>query len=192
MVRKERQILSAPLLEDGISPARSTWTKGTGVTAIEHKALVPKRIRITLSGFVISITAALDYAGTKLMDLPDSNMLILGCETDLELVKGEVTNGLEAATDINMGVGTAVASNATLSSTMQNVVEVDALTASDASPAWDAQMADNSTTVPPIVLADAAANALYLNLAAAITADDTLTVSGTIDLYVLDIGNLTS
>lgn len=189
MVRKENQVVLAPRMQDGIT--LTTSAPGVGATLSDQVA-VPRRLRLTLSGFSIAITAALDYAGTKLVSLPDSNILILGCEADLELVKGEVTNGLEDTTDINVGIGTAVASNATLSSTMQDVLEVAAFTATDASPAYDLHSADNSTSVLPIPLADGASNGLWLNLAATITADDALTVSGTVDIFYLDLGNKTS
>lgn len=186
---KINQSVLARNWDDGYTA--TTSAPGTGVTLIDE-ALSTRRMRLTLSDFSVAITAALDYGGTKLVDLPDKNILILGAEVDCTLTKGGTTNGLEAATDINVGIGTATASNATLSSTMQNIIEVTAYTANTITHEFEVHANDNSTSVMPIVLADGASNALFLNLAASITADDTMTASGIIDFFWIDLGNLSS
>jgi len=176
----------------GSSAAGSTVTPNTNVATTFDRVRMPRHVRLTLSGFTVSVAEADDYGGTKLCDLPDENLVLLAVEADLELVKGEVTNGLEAATDVTVAIGTAVASNSTLSGAMVDVITGIALTATDASPAFQIHSSADGTLSYPILLADGASAALYLNAAASITADDALTVSGTIDLFFVDVGNVTS
>lgn len=185
------EMTSDVVVKEGNS-AGGALTPGTGVAATFDRLRATRHVRLTLTGFVVDITAALDYGGTKIVDLPDSNLVLLGIEADLEMVKGEVTNGLEAATDITVAIGTAVASNATLSAAMEDVMDAIAYTASDASPAHQIHSHADAALSYPILLSDAAALALFFNLAATITADDALTISGTIDLYFVDVGNVTS
>lgn len=194
MARKERQALLAPAIVPirGGALAGGAIEPNTGVAVTSDQMRAVRRVRLTLTNVVVSVTAANDYGGTKIADLPDTNLLLLATEVDLELVKGGVTNGIVAATDVNVAIGTAVASNATLSGAMVDVMSITALTATDASPAYQAHSQADGTLSYPIELADSATLALYLNVAASITADDTITASGTIDLVLIDIGNQTS
>jgi hypothetical protein len=179
--------VEVPNLRDEVA---LTAAAATSVT-LEDKALVCRKLTLTVTDLVLSLTQALDYIGAKLCDLPDSNLMLLGCEVDLECVKGETSNGLESGTDITLAIGTAVASASTLATTMENVIELQLLDADDATPAYLDHSESNATALP-ITLADGATNALYLNLAAAVTADDTLTCTGTVTLYYVDLGNLSS
>jgi hypothetical protein len=149
---------------------------------------VVRHAKITLTDLVVAIAEADDFGGSKILDLPDSNILILTAETDLSMVKDGV--GIVAATDITVGIGSAIASNSTLSGLMIDVL-TDALT-DDVDPAiW--QSHTNEQATPALAfLDDAAAGALFLNAAATLTTDGDLTVSGTIDLYYIDTGNETS
>lgn len=159
------------------------------ITSQSERAV--RQVRLTLSELSVAIAEADDYGGTKICDLPDKNIMILGCECDLVLTKGGTTNGLEAGTDINTAIGTAVASNSTLSGAMVDVVDI--VTNTDASLTHDMEAHSQANTPAnmPLEVGDGA-TALYLNLAAAITADDAMTASGTIDLYYIDLGNVTS
>lgn len=193
MTRKERQAthFAGPVTMSG-DDAGGTPAPGTGVAIASDRIRPVRHVRLELSGFILSIAADDDFGGTKLCDLPDSNITLLAVELDLELVKGGVVNGLVAATDVTVAVGTAVASNSTLSGAMVDVLTGIALTAADLSPALQIHSHADGTLDYPIELADAATLALFLNAAAAITADDALTISGTVDLYYLDVGNVTS
>lgn len=187
---RQRLLLQGGL--DALSVAGAQPEPNTGVTLMDDAALAVRKMHLYLDGVTLSVDEGDDYGSFKIADLPDKNLQLVACEVDLELVKGEVTNGLEAATDLDMAVGTAAASNATLSGAMVNVIEKDDLNAADASPAWQAHSADNASSVLPIHLADGASNALYLNCAASITASDALTVTGSVYLYYIDTGNETS
>ncbi len=161
-------------------------------TLREDEALVIRKVTVSLDSLVITHTEALDYSSVKIADMPDSNLLYLSVEADLECVKGEVTNGLEDTTDITLAVGTVAASNSTLSATMQDLIELETLTPTDASPAYQKHSADQSTIPMPYQRPDAATNAIYLNLAAATTEDDTLTCTGSITVRYIDLGNVIS
>ena len=164
----------------------------SGATLLLDEALAVRKAVIQLTNLVLTHTQALDYSSAKIADMPDSNILYLGCEVDLELVKGEVTNGLEAGTDMTVAIGTLAASNSTLSTTMQDIQELLLLDASDASPAYQQHSNDQSTIPMPYRRNDTATQELYLNLAASTTADDTLTCTGTVTVYYIDLGNVTS
>jgi hypothetical protein len=168
-----------------------TMPSGMGV---DYALLTPYKATLNLSGKTLSVTEALDYGSLLLMTWPDRNIHILGMEVDLVLVKGDVTNGLEAAVDIDVGMGSTAASAQTLATTMIDYLEKQDLDTDALSLDLEVNVLGQSTATFPKQLADAAANKLYLNcgVPAGITADDALTVSGSIDLYFIDLGNRTS
>ncbi len=187
MVAIERQRVIRPNAADGFS--QLIGEAGTGVT-IENKELQVKRARLTLSGAVITVTQALDYGSLKIVDLPDTNLMLLGMELDLVVTKQGNTNGIVAASDLDMAVGTAPASNATLSGTMLDVIEKADLDTDALAVDFNAHSNDQATALFPRKIGDNASSALYLNLAVAITADSSVTVDGTIDIYYVDVGGL--
>lgn len=202
-MRKERQqvVLQGGAVLDGEiqAPAGSSAGGGAvtanaagGVTALFDRMRAVRHVRLVLADVSIAVLAANDYGGVKLCDIADTNIMLLAIEANLELVKGLTENGIVGTTDVTVAVGTAVASNATLSGAMVNVLTGIALTATDETPAYQIHSQADATLNYPIELADAATLALYLNVAASITANDTITASGTVDLYFVDIGNTTS
>lgn len=173
--------------------ADSFLTPNTGVAETFHFVKGVQQIRMTLTNFVVPVLAANDYGGTKLCDLPPTNLLLFALEVNLITTKGGVTNGLVAATDIAMSIGTVTASSTTLNSTMANAMASQAITADLLTNAL--QVHTLATTPAELGILDGAPTAaLFLNVAAAagITADDVLTVNGTIDIFILDLGNVTS
>lgn len=144
--------------------------------------------RITLTELAVAVTAANDFGGSKICDLPDSNILILGAEANLSLDKDGT--GIVAATDLVVGIGTAVASNSTLSGAMIDVL-TDALT-DDVDPAIFAQHTNDLSTPALVFVDDGAAAGLFLNVAATLTVDGSVLATGTIDIYYIDTGNVTS
>lgn len=186
-VQKNRQPLLAPQLMDGLS--LKVTEPGTGA-AITDEAVVPRRARITLTNATLTITAALDYGSLKVCDLPNRNLMLLAVEADLTLVKQGNTNGLLAATDLDVGMGTAPASATTLATTMIDVLEKVDVDTDALSVTFQRHSNDQATATFPKRIADDANAALYLNAVAiaGITADSTLTVSGTIDVIYVDVG----
>lgn len=186
-VQKNRQPLLASQLMDGLS--LKVTEPGSGV-AITDEAVIPRRARLTLTNAVLTITAALDYGSLKLCDLPDRNLMLLGVEVDLTLVKQGNTNGLLAATDLDLGVGTAAASATTLATTMIDVIEKVDQDTDALSVTMQRHSNDQATATFPKRIVDGSSSALYLNAVpiAGITADSTLTVSGTVDIFYMDVG----
>lgn len=190
MTEKVRGALLAPQLKDGVT-VQAIEAQGTGVTGYDQMVTV-RRLRLVLSGFTIAVLEANDYGGTKLVDLADRNLMLLGMEVDCVVTKQGNTNGIVAATDITVSIGTAVAAATPLASTAIDVIETASLTADALAVDFEAH-SNNQSTVPfPKKLADSATLALYMNAAASITADSSLSVSGIIDIFYIDLGNLSS
>ncbi len=158
---------------------------------VDYQLVTPQKVTLKLTDQVVSITAALDYGSVELLTWPDRNLHILGMEVDLELVKGNLSTGIVAATDLDVGVGSTAASAQTLATTMIDYLEKQDLDATDVSPALQVNVLGQSTATFPKQLADSATNKLFLNigLPTPVTVDDTVTATGTIDLYVIDLGN---
>ena len=151
-----------------------------------------RKVTVTLDPLSLAVTEALDYGSVAFVDLGDTNMMLLACESDLVVTKGGVVTGIVAATDLDMAIGTAAASATTLATTMENVLDkldVDALGL-----VVDFDGHSSAATTMPLVIASGAANKLYINAVpiGGILADDTLSLSGTVTLYYIDLGNVTS
>jgi len=183
------------VLTEYYPPTANITAGGVAGVSVDKQDDVPailRKVTIQLAAASVAIAESEDYGSILLVDLPDTNMRVYSVEIDLELVKAETENGLIDTTDLTVGLGSAAASNATLSGTMIDRQEVTALTATDASPAWQDHSAANGTLAVPYEIADAATSKIYLNAAASIAADDTFTATGTITIIYLDLGNVTS
>lgn len=184
MSTKQTQVIQLPNLRDG---ARA-FTPGSSI-GLDLQAVVVKDLVFRLSSKSLAVGQALDYGSFKLCDLPDTNLLLLSVEVVMTIVKGGVTNGLVAATPLDMAIGTAAASNATLSATMLDVIEKADVDTAALSVTWLAHSSDQLTAVFPLKLADGPSNGLWINCAAAITADDALSLTGTVRVRYIDLGN---
>lgn len=184
-----RQKTAAPQLRDGSPLLTPSSSIGTDIAL-----LTPYKVTLNLSSETLSMAAADDYGSLELCTWQDRNIHLLAMEADLVLLKAGTTNGLVAATDLDVAIGSAAASNNTLSATMIDRIEKVDVDTNALSVDFEAHTAGQSTATFPMQIADGATNKLYLNVAAdgGITADDTLAVSGSIDLYFVDMGNRTS
>jgi hypothetical protein len=160
------------------------------VATIEQQRV--QKVTLTLTALVLPVTAALDYAGVAFADLGDTNLMLLGCEADIVVTKGNESTGIEAAVDLDMAIGTATASATTLAGAMEDVLDKIDLDADTLDVDFDGH--SQAATTMPLFLPDGAANQLFINcgLPVGITVDDTLTMSGTVTLYYIDLGNVTS
>lgn len=186
MAFKTRQQGRASQLRDG-SPLITPFS----TNGVDYQLATPQRATLNLTGQVVSITAALDYGSVQLLAWPDRNIHIYGMEVDLELTKGNLSTGIVAATDLDVGIGSTAASAQTLATTMIDYMEKQDLDASDLTPALQVNVMGQSTATFPKQLPDSATNTMHLNigLPTPVTVDDTVTAAGTIDLYFIDLGN---
>lgn len=149
-----------------------------------------QRIQVTLTNLVLTVDNTLDYGSKALFTLPNYNLICIGCEPSLTVTKGNITNGILTTKDVDLAIGTAAASNTTLSSTMVNILPKQSLTADTV----NIPLAVHSLAATPVLtgILKGAANQFFLNTAitGGITADDTLTFNGTIDFYFLNLGNI--
>jgi hypothetical protein len=183
---KTRQQGRSSQLRDGSPLVVPFSTNG-----VDYQLVTAQKVTLKLTAQVVTITAALDYGSVQLLTWPDRNLHILGMEVDLELTKGNTATGIVAATDLDVGIGSAAASAQTLATTMIDYLEKQDLDASDLTPALQVNVLGQSTATFPKQLADSATNKMYLNigLPTPVTVDDTVTAAGTIDFYVIDMGN---
>lgn len=140
---------------------------------------------LTLTAQTISVLAAADYGSLLLFTMPASRCLFLGADVSLSSVKLGYADDTDN-TDLDISVGSAAASNNTLSSTMVDLVaKVDA----------------TGTTVGTILVSatpteapkmKAASLAMYLNTGGALVTTGTgvLTLTGTVKILWMDVGSM--
>jgi len=186
-----QEVLFAGGLKGSDELAGLPVTPGTGTTVASRKAKAVQHYQLYMSGASIAVDESDDYGSVKICDLPDTNIHLLGVEVNLTLTKGGTTNGIVAATDLDVGVGTAAASATTLATTMIDIIEKADLDTNALAVEFEAHTQGQSTATMPKQIGDGASSALYLNAVAVggITASDTISVTGTVDLYYVDLGN---
>jgi len=186
--------MPTPLELSSPTPSFPITPFANGVALAANHARAIQHVRLTLTNVVLTITDSLAYGSVKLGYIPDVNAICLGGEANLTCVKdgaGIVTGELP-----KLAIGSAAASNATLSSTMSNIINGGATAgtalAAGLSAPWQFHSQDNVTAIPFVGLADSPTTGIYLNAAVNPTGDGTLTISGTIDLYFVNLGNVNS
>lgn len=162
---------------------------GTGVTASESSPAIHKTV-LSLADLVVAMTDATTagcHGSQKIYDFPDGNILILGAVTDLQIVAGAGGIGDTAAVVGSLGSAAVSTDNATLTSTEANIVPSTAATLSSG-----AGNCDGESTSPATLDGTTSPASAYLNLAvpdAGSSANDTITVNGTITLNWINLGD---
>lgn len=170
-------------------------TVNTGVAITSVKPVAVQKIRLTLTNIAVAIADADAYGSARLIYTPDINYLVVGAEAVFTWVKDGV--GIVTGELPKLALGTAAASNATLATTMSNILNGGATAgtavASGLTGSWGYHSADNASTALPLTVTDTpATNAIYLNASVNPTGDGTITVSGYLDLFIIPLGNLNS
>lgn len=189
MTLKINQPILAKNIQDGSSSDDIVPNTNVSATVESHSI---KRVTFNLDGLVVNVSEADDYGGTKIGELPDRNLLILAVEIDLSVVKGETTNGIIDTTDVTLALGTAVASETPLAGGAINFSDAQSFTDTESTISYqfnNNDIADGDPGAVPAKLSDQPTRAIYLNAAASITADDTLTATGTITVLYVDCLN---
>lgn len=137
---------------------------------------------LTLTAQTVTASAANDYGSLLLWTFPASQVLVLGSSVALTSTQaGFASNN---GTDITFALGSAAASNASLTSTMVDFVPSTAGTGTTAGTI----AATSSPTEGPKF--KAASTAIYFNMQNPVTTGTgTLTLTGTVKLVWMDIGS---
>lgn len=142
------------------------------------KGAIIRRATLKLSAVVVVVTQALDYGSVKLADLPDGNILFLGAVANLT----QTSTGIDTTpANVDVAVGTAAASNVTLAGTMVNLVPKIDSTAGG--------VVDGASATANVAVFATSNTDVFLNVSAVTGVDGSVIVSGTIDLFYLDLGN---
>lgn len=146
--------------------------------------------RLTITDLVVAMTDATtagSHGSEKLYDFPAGNILVLGVVSDLQIVAGAGGIGDTAAVVGSIGSAAVGTDNATLTSTEANLMPSTAATLSSG-----AGNCDGASTATATLDGTDTPAAAYLNLAvpdAGSSANDTLTVNGTVQLTWLNLGD---
>lgn len=176
------QPFASSLYGDEYNPGSVASDLATGVERTRQQTPV-RRERLTLTAVEIEVASGDDFGSIKLLDLPDSNIIFLGAVLDLSVaIAGAASN---VATTLDMALGSTAADNATLATTMLDLVpKIDGVGAGTPG------VVDGASTATEAPLLKASGTKeVYLNAAIPVTTGTgTLTVTGTIDLVYIDLG----
>ena len=150
-------------------------------------------VKLTLDNVPQAVVNGTEYQGTKIFTFPEGRILVLGVTATLrQKTTSALASTLNASSTGAIALGTAAASNVSLTSTMVNLLPSTAFTSSATvnvpGTAVSAALAasahfDGTTTAIPV----------YLNTAYATTTDvdgdATQTISGTINMVYVYLGD---
>lgn len=169
--------------------SESNGSAGSGLTAVEAIAGI-HRTTLTLENVSVAMTdagAAGCHGNKQVYTFPAGNIHIIGGVCSLTVTKG--VGGIDEEATVLHAIGSAAAgtNNATLTSTEANILPQGGTILSAGSGAINKE-----STAPVTVDGTASAAAAFLNLVVADTdsnGNDTLTVSGTIQLQWVQLGD---
>lgn len=117
---------SGSILNIGTTPKTTVGIgakNGTTITAAENGDGILHQTVLTLAAYQQAITDANAYGGGKIYDFPAGRILLLGTTANLTLsVVGDQTTTINATASVTWGLGSATASNATLATTMVDML----------------------------------------------------------------------
>jgi hypothetical protein len=165
----------------------------SGLTAKHKQAGILVQSTFTLTDVAQDVVNGTEYQGTKLYDFPEGRILVLGVTASLaQKTTSTLASTLNASSTGAVALGTATASNVSLTSTMVDLLPSTAFTSS-------ATINVAGTAVTAALAASAqfdgtsTAKSMYLNSAFATTtdvdADATQTFTGTVTVTWLSLGD---
>lgn len=165
-------------------------TNPNGVPMVQRMGQI-QHLRITLAAESVTVVDAGAngaHAGHKLLTFPEGQILILAAKTDLAILAGAGGIADDAAVVAALGTVATTTANDALTTT-----EADIIASTAALLASGAGNFDAATIAAGIALdGTAGAKSIFLNFAipgADSSANDTLAVTGTIDLFWLLLGD---
>ncbi len=162
---------------------------GTGVVASELSPILHQTV-LTITDLAITMTDATTagcHGSQKIYDFPAGLIAVLGVVSDLQVAAGAGGIGDTAAVVGSIGSAAVGTDNATLTST-----EADLMPSTAATLTAGAGNCDGQSTAMAILDGTATAADAYLNLAvpdAGSSANDTLTVNGTVTITWANLGD---
>lgn len=183
---------SAWVLPGGGSPGGIGAAAGTGNVATEKLGVVRQTV-LTLTDMALTVTDALAYASQKVYDFPEGRLLVLGATANLRFgVTSDRASTINDSAAMDWSVGTAAASNATLATTMLDLIPKVDHTLDGAVDAYTA-LAGGALAASAQFDGTGTAKDAYLNVSfptgTDIDADGTLKVSGTITITWANLGD---
>lgn len=187
-------LAAPPYFSQGLVVATVGAAAGSGVVATEYGSGVLRHTRLTITALAQAIVNGTEYQGTKIYDFPEGRIFVLGVVASLaQTTTSAILSTLNGSSTGALSLGTVVASNTTLSSTMVNLAPSTAFTSS-------ATINVAGTAVAPILATGAqfdgttTAIDMFLNSAFATTtdvdADATQTWTGTVDFTWILLGDV--
>lgn len=185
-------VATPPYVEVGAVVARQgTLAAVTGLTFEEFGTGSFRHTRLTLASVAQVIpNGASEYVGTKLFTFPEGRIYVVGSIFTLTpTTTTDLTTTITSATSGAASFGSAIATNASLTSTMVDFAPSTAYTSSTvinvAAAAFSGVLAS-----PAVFDGTGTAKDLYLNNSIAVnSADGTVTMSGTLDIVWVIIGD---
>lgn len=166
---------------------------GVTITSSEQGNSVVHKTVLTFTATPLTVTDALAYASSKIYDFPEGHIMVLGAVGSLQFAVTSARAGtINDNAGLSWGVGSVAASNITLATTMVDIIPITAKTLAAATTAINT--ASNAVLAAAIRFdgTGTAADA-YLNVAfptnTDIDADGTMTVTGTITITWLNLGD---
>jgi len=165
----------------------ANYTLGTGVS-IATQANHPWslwRLRLTLTAALVAATNAQKYGHLTLITWPNSNIFLLNARMNLIGTKDGAQ--IQAADQPTVAVGSAVASNTTLATTMIDTIGIVTMAAT----ASAVVQKNGPAALASRFIAAGASNIISLNIGATGNTgggDGSVSFTGTVDLIALDLG----
>jgi hypothetical protein len=167
---------------------------GSTVTVQEFGDGILNRTQLTFAATPITMRDTEQGGGVKIYDFPAGRILIMGATGSITVTTtSTLASTLNASVTCNWGIGSVTQANATLATTEQNFLNVTAFTSSATINV--ASAASNGSGIAVLTSLDGTSTAIdaYLNLAVAgatdIDGDATVTVTGTANLFWINLGD---
>jgi hypothetical protein len=165
--------------------ASAAFTAGAGVAVATPAPAAVQRVVLTLTAAEVDATFAHKYGGLDIFTWPNTNILLVNAKMNLVATKDGAQ--IEATDQPTVAVGSVVASNTTLATTMIDTVGVVTTAATLAA----AVQKNGPAALAQRYIAAGASNKLFLNIGATANTgggDGNVKFAGTITLDFVDLG----
>lgn len=181
-------------ITDNLDSAGAGIAPATGLNAVKEEQFGPlHRTTFNLTAFPIAVTDALAYAGVQLFDFPAGRLYVVGATASLRFKRVSAASTINDSASMTWAVGTATASNITLSSTMVDLIPKTTKALSEAVGAYNT--ASTAVLASPAVFdGTSTAKDIFLNVGfetnTEIDADAVLNATGNITITWIDLGDI--